>query len=285
MKSASRQILQFWPTAIIGATWLVTFLAATVSCHSIGTAQAQTEYRRAPSRISAQTVYLYDAIEGFHRIVIIGDLGGKGTLILNPSKCSTNEFGDPEVCTRIADTTVPITIKDTNKPDPAHLGRKLYSLEGTGLGNPLLLVVWSDLHRPARLIYNNRGPDAPRPITLEPLVYTTEADKTSRTSTSGAVVLCAGTYTAQQIPGSVIILATGLHPTAGYQTFFEELPITVYPPEFRLMHIKPVGPAAQIITPFFVHASFPAKDKVERVIIHDATGRHEVRVEQVPDVK
>lgn len=235
----------------------------------------------AADRISAQTVYLHEAIEGFHRIAVLGELGGKATLILNPNKCSTNEFGDTVVCTRIAEAVVNITIKDTAKPDPAHLGRKLYSLEGTGLPNPLLLVIWPTADRPARLIYNNRGPDAPRPITLEPLVYSTERAKDS----SANVELCAGNYTAQQVPGSVIVFATGLHPTAGYQTFFDELPITVYPPEFRLMHIKPTGPAAQVITPFHVYTSFPAEEKVDRVIIHDANGKHEVSVEQVPDVK
>lgn len=242
---------------------------------------ATTSHAVAADKISAQTVYLHDAIEGFHRISIFGELGGKGTLILNPNTCSTNEFGDTVVCTRIAEMVVNITIKDTQQPDPAHLGRKLYSLEGTGLSNPLLLVRWPTAGRPARLIYNNRGPDAPRPITLEPLVYSTERAKDAL----AAVELCAGKYTAQQVPGSVVVFATGLHPTAGYQTFFDELPITVFPPEFRLMHIRPTGPAAQVVTPFHVHTSFPAKDKVERVIIHDADGKHEVAVEQVPDIK
>src|SRR5439155_10173509 len=168
-------------------------------------AQLRGDDSKGPSRISAQTVYLHDPIEGFHRIAIIGELGGKGTLILNPNKCSTNEFGDPEVCTRIAETVVPITIKDSNKPDPAHLGRKLYSLDGTGLGNPLLLAIWPDPHRLTRLIYNNRGPDAPRPVTLEPLVYTSEGDKSGRSGGPGTIELCAGAYTAQQVPGAVLI--------------------------------------------------------------------------------
>ena len=234
-----------------------------------------------PTRIAAQTVYQHDDIEGFHRVAIVGVPNGNGTLILNPNHCSINEFGDTVGCTRMAETIANIRIKDTMTPDPAHLGRKLYSLEGTGLSNPLLLAIWPTADRPARLIYNNRGPNAPRPITLEPLVYSADPAPKS----TAEIELCNATYLAQQVPGVVIVFATGLHPSAGFQTFFEELPITIYPPQFRLLHIKPTGPVSQVVTPFQLYTSFPAQQKVERVVIHDSSGRHEVVVEQVPDVK
>lgn len=98
-------------------------------------------------------------------------------------------------------------------------------------------------------------------------------------------VLCSATYSAQQVPGAVIIFAAGVHPTPGYKTYFEELPITVFPPQHRLMHVKPKGMVAQVITPFMVETSFPAEDKIDEVIVHDANGEHKVPVEQVPDIK
>ncbi len=223
---------------------------------------------------------MHDGIEGFHRIAIIGELDGKGTLFLDPNKCTVNEFGDPVTCTVVAIAIVNVTIKDTKKSDPSGLGRKLYWLEGAGLQNPLFLVVSPDTDRPVRLIYNHRGEKAPVPITLEPLVYTGK-----RATRNARVEPCRGKYYAQQVPGAVIVFGAGAHPTSGYQVFFEELPIDVFPPQFRLMHIKPGGPAAQAITPFAVYTRFKATEKVEQVIVHDANGCHKVPVEQVPDEK
>jgi hypothetical protein len=124
-----------------------------------------------PKRIAAQTVYLRPPIEGYYRITIAGDLNGKGELVLDRNSCDVTEFGDPDRCTEIAPKIVNVMIKDTGKPDPEQLGRKLYAIEGTGLRNPLLLVIYSGNDPRARLIYNDRGPESPRPITLEPLVY------------------------------------------------------------------------------------------------------------------
>lgn len=238
-------------------------------------------------RIAAQTAYLHNDIEGFHQIAIVGLLEGAGVLVLNPNRCRVNEFGDPIVCTLMASTTVDVDIHDTNKSDPAGLGRKLYELKDTGLSNPLLLQVWPDSDRPARLIYNHRGPNSPVPITLEPLLYSEKSTLSSQKAVdlSPAIEPCHGKYTAQQVPNAVLIFATGVHSTAGFQTFFEKLSITVYPPEFRLMHIRPSGPAAQVVSPFAVYTQFSAEEKVDRVVVHDSNGRHEVKVEQVPDTE
>ncbi len=97
--------------------------------------------------------------------------------------------------------------------------------------------------------------------------------------------LCEAAYFAQQVPGAVILIATGTHPTPGFKTYFEQLPITIFPPQHRLMHIKPTGIVAQVLTPFVVYTSFPADDKVEEVVIHDASGEHKIKVEQVPEKK
>lgn len=107
----------------------------------------------------------------------------------------------------------------------------------------------------------------------------------SQANTRAKPELCEGKYSAQQVPGAVIIFAAGAHLTAGYETYFEQLPIDIFPPQHRLMHMKPAGIVAQVVTPFVVYASFPAKDKIEEVVIHDSKGEHKVKVEQVPDLK
>jgi len=94
--------------------------------------------------------------------------------------------------------------------------------------------------------------------------------------------LCKATYRAEQIPGLVIVTARGSHPTGGYRVWFEQSAIRIFPPELNLFHEKPeVGP--DVITPFSVTHSFEASEPVERVVVHDRNGRHEVPVEQVPD--
>jgi hypothetical protein len=94
--------------------------------------------------------------------------------------------------------------------------------------------------------------------------------------------LCKATYRAEQIPGLVIVTARGSHRRGGYQVWFEQSPIRIFPPELILYHERPeLGP--DVITPFSVTHSFEASDPVERVVVHDHDGRHEVPVAQVPD--
>ena len=99
------------------------------------------------------------------------------------------------------------------------------------------------------------------------------------------VSLCSASYSAEQVPGVVLIHAHGFHPTSGYQVFFEQSMLTIFPPEFLLWHIKPSGPVLEVITPFSVSTSFRADKPVEAVVVHDADGKHRVEVEQVPDRK
>lgn len=238
-------------------------------------ASASARSAETSTRVAEQTVYLHQAIDGFHRIAIFGNLGGSELLVLDPNTCSVNEFGDTQICTRIALVERRIRLIDTGRPDPANLGRTQYLLEGSGLPNPLFLVVWPDPSRPKRLVHNNRGPDAPRPVTLEPLVWSRDgAVKTA------SVTECRGRYRAFQTAGEVFVIASGSHPTGGYTTYLEELPITVFPPEFRLICIPPAGPATQVVTPFLAIARFPAGEPVEKVVAHDSAGAHEVTVDQ-----
>lgn len=96
--------------------------------------------------------------------------------------------------------------------------------------------------------------------------------------------LCHGTYSAQQVPGAVIVKAEGWHPTSGYRTYLEKSPIAVYPPQFILLHEAPAGATLQVLTPFTVRAMFQAEEPVATVVVHHAEGKTEVPVEQVRDV-
>src|SRR3569623_2468118 len=132
-----------------------------------------------PEKISLQTVYLRDPIEGYHHVAIVGELDGDGILYCDQNTCSVNEFGDSTICTAIGNAPVKVAIKDTQKSDPSKRGRKLYALEGAGLKQPLFLVVSPDSSQPARLVHY-RAANAPLAIPLEPRIIAMKATKTPR---------------------------------------------------------------------------------------------------------
>lgn len=90
-------------------------------------------------------------------------------------------------------------------------------------------------------------------------------------------------YRANQVPGGVIIIAEGTHWTGGYEVFFEQLPIDIFPPQFALKHRRPEGNATQMVTPFQADVSFKTGGKIDEVIVHDASGKHTVKVDQTHD--
>lgn len=92
------------------------------------------------------------------------------------------------------------------------------------------------------------------------------------------------TYSAQQVPGAVIVFAMGCHPTSGYVDFFEQSPLRIFPPQFIFRTIPPSGIVLPVLTPFSLWVMFEATEPVETVTVHDADGAHEIKVEQVPDI-
>lgn len=92
------------------------------------------------------------------------------------------------------------------------------------------------------------------------------------------------TYSAQQVPGAVIIFANGCHPTSGYIDFFEQSPLRIFPPQFIFRTIPPTGIVLPVLTPFSIWVMFEASEPVETVTVYDADGAHEIKVEQVPEI-
>ena len=86
-------------------------------------------------------------------------------------------------------------------------------------------------------------------------------------------------YEARQAGEVITITAQGEHPTAGFKVVLERSPLRIFPPELILKHDAPDGMAAQVITPFRVSAKINVGDQeIATVIVHDAKGRHEVKV-------
>lgn len=87
-------------------------------------------------------------------------------------------------------------------------------------------------------------------------------------------------YTATQNEEEVTIKATGEHPSAGYEAKLVQSMLRIWPPQYLFAVKKPDGPAATVMTPFEVTASFKAKEPVASVSVRDAAGLHKVPVEK-----
>lgn len=97
----------------------------------------------------------------------------------------------------------------------------------------------------------------------------------------GGSQLGRASYRAEQVEDKVIIFAMGWHPTPGYDDFFEQSPIDIFPPQFILRTIPPTGIVLQVLTPFVIWVMFGATEPVDTVTVHDADGAHEIKVEQL----
>jgi hypothetical protein len=97
----------------------------------------------------------------------------------------------------------------------------------------------------------------------------------------GWVLANGAEYTASQSPSEeVTIRATGTHPSAGYETKFVVSPLRIYPPQWMLAVKRPEGSLAQVMTPFDVTTSFKASNQIATIRVTDASGGHNVHVEQ-----
>lgn len=86
-----------------------------------------------------------------------------------------------------------------------------------------------------------------------------------------------GKYIAHQFGQTVTIYATGMAPNFQTIVKLEMLPIEIFPPEFALFFYDPdiVSPAER---PFLVENSFHSSEIIKVVQVHDAKGRHAVKV-------
>src|SRR6266403_2199754 len=101
--------------------------------------------------------------------------------------------------------------------------------------------------------------------------------------TKAKLELCVAIYHAHQVGHTVILSGTGAHPTSGYDEFFEQSPIDVFPPAFTLWHKAPSGPVLDVITPFSLSTHFASSEPVKKIIVHDNSGSHDVAVTQASE--
>lgn len=132
--------------------------------------------------IHYQTTYLQDGQEAefvilgetsrkARRISISGKLGGKGILLIDGNACSTNGFGDRNVCTHAYYPPLEVELKPLPEKDPLGLGRALYSVDTSGQirNYTIRLVVPTKGNGSPRLLLNSHiAPDIVlRALTLE----------------------------------------------------------------------------------------------------------------------
>ncbi|GAC1472093.1 MAG: hypothetical protein NVSMB9_18940 [Isosphaeraceae bacterium] len=115
-------------------------------------------------RVELTTVYLQHPVQKYHRILVEGVLGGRGKMTFDPNQCQVSDAGELSGCTEIALVTRNVTFKLIRSEG----GRRLYDIEGHGIGNTLYLVAPVSPKGAYRLVYNDRGDHTPYPITLEP---------------------------------------------------------------------------------------------------------------------
>ena len=259
---------------VSAARWLFVAVLAGVGVGNGLVASGQEEDDKAPTapQINLRTVYLSDPIGNAHQITITGQLGGAGQITLDGNTCVTSSFGDTTVCTKVLFPPTDIKLVQLRLADPSGRGRRLFLLQGelAPVGAKYHLVVPRRRSEPHRLVVD-LGNDRRRVVTLErPLGAPRPKPELCREAE----------YRAEQADGKVTIFAQGEHPTAAWKVAFEQLPIRIFPPQFRLVCFPPSGLAAQVITPFTTQTSFDADQPVKVVIVHDERGQHRVPVAQ-----
>lgn len=230
-------------------------------------------------RLALGSAYLSSPLGRAHRVEIVGTLGGKARVTLDPNACTVGALGDAQACTRMAVQPVEVSLLQAKLADPLGQGRRLYLLAGDlgPKGSQWFLVAPPRDGGAYRLVVDLGG-GRRRVVTLEPASY--EPDGGGRVPVEESELeLCEATYAAERVGDEIRITATGKHPTMGYKAEFERLPIEIYPPQFRLVHRRPTGMVPQAVTPFTVTTSFELKGIVTHVTVHDALGRHRLRVE------
>ena len=95
--------------------------------------------------------------------------------------------------------------------------------------------------------------------------------------------LCVGRYTAQRVPGHVLIFAAGVHRSAGCVVFFRREAGDDFPPRFSLWHVRPHAPGLHAVTPFSAWTAFQTTRDVDQVQILDASGSQSITVDDVPE--
>lgn len=252
----------------------MTILLAVCCLFDLQTGQTDDAPARKGVEVALRTVYLAETVGNAHRITLAGELGGKGKMTLDGNTCTITQFGDPGVCTEAFFPPIDVKFAQLRLADPTGQGRRIFRIEGklAPKSYTYYLIVPRRRSGAHRLVVD-MGDDKRRTISLEHVVKVE--------TPVGKPELCKNAkYSAKQADGKVTIVAKGENPTSGYKVAFEQLPIDIFPPQHRLVCVKPGGIVLQVITPFEVTTSFKSKAAIKQIIVHDANGQHKVPVQQ-----
>jgi hypothetical protein len=84
----------------------------------------------------------------------------------------------------------------------------------------------------------------------------------------------------------LILRAAGTKPTPCYEVSIEELPMTIFPPEFAVTWTSGAALCAQVVTPYEVVQQFSLGSAgFEKISLHTAGGTLELPVEQIPEAR
>jgi hypothetical protein len=97
-----------------------------------------------------------------------------------------------------------------------------------------------------------------------------------------ALSLCAGTYTAHEASGTIVVFARGIHPSGGYRVFLAKEASAPPLLSFSLWHVRLSETDLQVVTPFAVFAVAQTTHRTTTVQVRDADGLHSIPVEPFP---
>jgi hypothetical protein len=97
-----------------------------------------------------------------------------------------------------------------------------------------------------------------------------------------ALELCAASYSAHKLPGTILVFAHGVHPTSGFRTLWAHDVAGRSPATLVLWHLRPTGPVLHVITPFSACTSVQTTEDLRSITVRDATGEREIPVEEAP---
>jgi len=102
-------------------------------------------------------------------------------------------------------------------------------------------------------------------------------------NTTEKTLATASSIKAVQTPGVVTITAEGHKPSPQYEVALEQSPEATSPPQFTLSLNPTTDPDPMPVTLFIATATFGTHAPVEKVVVVDAQGSQEVKVEQSLD--
>lgn len=86
-------------------------------------------------------------------------------------------------------------------------------------------------------------------------------------------------YRAARSGQNVILFATGDTPTPNYKVWFQAAQEPGKPPVYELWWMAPSGFQIQVLTPFSVHSVIHPSSSATEVVVRDANGLHNIKIE------